>query len=302
MTERTIVYILSAPHSGSTLFDMMIGAHPLCTSLGEFMFIEERIADRPDTICKVCRRTCEEWQDFIDIVESPHFHDAAFEAFETSFLIDSSKNVQWIEKSSRQTNARVKIIRITRNGLATFVKTKRKKGGLVEEHILAWANTNLKIDKYLNNVVPNQDVLLVAYEELCDDIEGTLRKICDFLVIAFNQQMLEFWTVHQHIMGGNAKPVTMNQLYFNTITKEELHPDALDFFERYGFSVKLDQRYLERLSEEDVRVFNKYGGWLNARYGYNANGNLAVPLSFYHFLFRRKIKSLINRLRKKFNI
>ncbi len=301
MTDQTIVYILSAPHSGSTLFDMMIGAHPQCTSLGEFMFISQRIIDQPNTLCKVCRRTCEHWQHFIEIVESPYFHDAAFEAFGTPFLVDSSKNVQWIEKSSQQTKARIKVIRITRNGLATFVKTKRKKGSLVEEHILAWANTNLKIDNFLSKS-PNLDVLLLAYEDLCEDIEGTLCKICDFLGVPFSDSMLEFWSVHQHIMGGNAKPVTLNQLYFNTITKEELHPDALDFFERYGFSVKLDQRYLERLSEEDKRVFNKYGGWLNARYGYETSGAKTAPLSFYRFLLRRKIHSFIRRLRKKFNI
>ena len=65
-----IVLICSAGRSGSTLLDLLIGAHPQGASLGEFSFLGKAIALDQDCSCGQHMSACEPWQDVLATVQN----------------------------------------------------------------------------------------------------------------------------------------------------------------------------------------------------------------------------------------
>lgn len=300
MNNRTVVYILSSAHSGSTLIDMMIGAHPSCTSLGEFKHIVERVADRSHNICAICRDRCVYWDRFAQVVEPPYYHSTAFEVFGTPILVDSSKSMNWIRSNLPYVGAEVKIVSIIRQGLATLTKAKRKHGSITKNHVMTWLDANLRLDSFIRDVSP-RNRLTVRYEDLCDNTDAVLARVCNFLQISYKRSMEQFWTAHHHVIGGNTKPIALAQLHSGTRTVSELHPDVQDFISRNGFSIQLDNRYSNRLSERDRLVFEKYGGWLDARRGYRRSSiGSRFRFGYYSYLVKKQLRARASLIIKKF--
>lgn len=270
MPAKTIVYILCAGHSGSTLLDLMIGSNADCTSLGEFMHIQHSLKNG-QLICQICREECDQWKRFKEIVKPPYYHEAAFEAFQSRILVDSSKNVRWAIRRENPSDADIRYIRLRRNGLAVFNKVKRKEGKVSSRAVMGWVDSNLEFDAFLNDV-PENSLLDIFYEELCNDAEMVLRRICKFLGLSYSSKMTEFWSGDHHILSGNGKPISLTALHKGKIRRNDMHSDGQDFFDRYGYAVTADDRYKEGLSDQDKGTFIKYGQWLNYAYGYTELG------------------------------
>lgn len=260
-SNKTVVFILSPAHAGSTLLDLVLGTNSNCTSLGEF----DKIADLDvNTVCKLCGTNCNHWYGFFNKLKKPYYHSAAFEGFGTDVLIDSSKDVVWIKKNIKKIEANIKIVRIIRNGLASLLSSKIKNGKIKKEAVIAWKKNNLEMDKFLKN----KKYKTVRYEDFTNSVDSTIKELCDFIKIPFEEGMKNFWKKKHHIVRGNAKPLMLVKLYFNMIKKEECNQNLLDFFNKYGFSIKGDTRYMDQLDKNDVAVFEKHGGKLNKKYGY----------------------------------
>ncbi len=95
--ERTVVFILSSSHSGSTLLSLLLGSHSQTASIGELhkMFYTEE----PGT-CALCLdrlTTCPLFHDVAD--QTPHdMYLALFERTGKNILIDNSKRLWWSEQ------------------------------------------------------------------------------------------------------------------------------------------------------------------------------------------------------------
>jgi len=46
-------------------------------------------------------------------------------------------------------------------------------------------------------------VLLLRYEDLCANPSGTIRKVCNFLGVTYNESMLQFKEDRGHVLKGN---------------------------------------------------------------------------------------------------
>jgi len=267
--NKTVVYILSSSHSGSTLLDLILSSNSEASSLGEFFQVPRKFKDKK-VICKLCGHDCIYWNNFrkhLKKYKGRKYHDAAFDLFKTPILIDSSKNMKWIKEKTRSKNVNVKIIKITRYGLATLLK-KRKSSGVTEGSIKGWVKSNKKIDSFMSKFNKSER-LFVKYEDLCASPSDVIGRCCEFIGMPYEDDMLDFWKTKHHITGGNSKPICMVRLYHKTMKLEDMQPDVVDFFERNGFSLKLDTRFTERFSASEVELFNRIAGKFCESYGYD---------------------------------
>ena len=55
----------------------------------------------------------------------------------------------------------------------------------------------------LSRYVPRDQVIRLRYEDLCRDVEGTMRKLCEFLNLDFRPEMVARKTQGLHHLGGS---------------------------------------------------------------------------------------------------
>jgi hypothetical protein len=83
----------------------------------------------------------------------------------------------------------------------------------------------------------------VRYEELCTNVDGTLNQILTFLGLDPDKRVANFRSVENHVLGNGMRLDTASD-------------------------IRLDERWRERLTEQDLRVFDDVAGEMNRRYGY----------------------------------
>lgn len=260
---KSKIFILSHSHSGSTLLDLMLGSHNQCSSLGEFVRISDKIKKKLP-MCAVCDRDCSVWLKFKQLYRKHSLFDAAFSSFKTPFIIDSSKRVTWAKKHLTKHDYCIHLIRY---GLATMLKTKRKKGIIKSSDIQGWINRNAKISKFMKSINKKRRIF-IKYEDLVTEPDKCLGKICKFLKIDYDSQMICFEKTHHHVVSGNAKPICAVQLHHHIKKIETMHPDVQDFFSLIKKPVELDTRYQSRFSPSEVELFNRIAGRISNKYGY----------------------------------
>lgn len=105
-----------------------------------------------------------------------------------------------------------------------------------------WKRSNEASDALVATLLPRQ-WMEVRYEELCADPANTLKRLADFLDLDPDKVMLDFRSKTQHVIGNGMRMDSTS-------------------------TIKLDERWKDVLSEEDLRAFDKVAGDLNRRYGY----------------------------------
>jgi hypothetical protein len=64
------IYVCSAGHSGSTLLDLLLGAHSRAQSLGEISHLPKNVALNTDCSCGRAIRGCPVWHDVLRVMSS----------------------------------------------------------------------------------------------------------------------------------------------------------------------------------------------------------------------------------------
>lgn len=105
-----------------------------------------------------------------------------------------------------------------------------------------WKRSNEAADCLLERL-PASQWLPVQYEQLCARPELTLRRLCEFLELDSAAVNLNFRSRKQHVIG--------NGMRFDTTSE-----------------IRLDERWRNQLSAEDLHVFDRVAGGLNRKYGY----------------------------------
>jgi hypothetical protein len=106
-----------------------------------------------------------------------------------------------------------------------------------------WRRSNESADCAVARL-PREQWLLVRYEDVCAQPEAELRRICEFLAIDPAQATLNFRGRTQHVIGNGMR---------------------LDRTE----TIRVDERWREHLSPDDLQAFEQEAGSLNRQYGYS---------------------------------
>ena len=216
-----IVFVASLAHSGSTLTDLVLGAHPSMVSLGEIESSIRRVGEtQRDCTCGHAAVECEVWGPVLSelTTRTVPYRDAyrlVMESVDRVYgpeitVVDSSKYLTpmravWQDYADRCHV--VFLVRDVRGYMASHRRLYRRRGyrrvlreiGLWTGGEWYWKN------RQLQNALRNEQIrhTQLGYEELCFQPEAALRWLCDRLGIEYSSEMLRPGSSTSHIIRGN---------------------------------------------------------------------------------------------------
>jgi hypothetical protein len=192
------------------------------------------------------------------LVESLH------EVTSAKVIVDSSKLALRLKYLLRNPGLDVKVIRTIRDGRAVALtytddwkfadatNPEERGGGFGEYYepprrsmkdaAEEWKRSNEASDCLIAQL-PKSQWTQVRYEDLCTDLEGTLRRLSTFLGLDPDKVNLNFRSKPQHVIGNGMRMDTTSE-------------------------VRVDERWKTHLSPDDLKVFDQVAGDLNRSYGY----------------------------------
>ena len=298
--KKRVAFITGSGHSGSTLLALVLGSHKRTFGLGEISSLYKICSTDSPKICGICETECPFWnvradrRVLINYFSSKNlfsklkssllhyqksFYSYLFDWAQSEVLIDASKNIRWVR---RQVNVGHHwksviplIVFLHRDGRAVINSYLRKfPEKTIEQAVFDWKRNLEEIDHFYRNSPPEQRIS-ISYEKLAVEPYDEIRRLCDFLQIEFQPEMLNYWGFDHHIVGGNFGTRSLIFRYRNeadikngevwTKKLEKLADRRKGYYEKMGLGIKLDSRWKQELSSSDLEVFEAIGGDLNRR-------------------------------------
>ena len=223
-----VIFIASLSHSGSTLLDLMLNAHPEVASVGELKQLgrfarREKAHRKLQCTCGAASLwTCDFWSRVsaeteaavgrtiselnVENYESKKSFDAdnaaLFQAISTvagkRHVVDSSKHVERLALLFENSALDVFPIFLLRDPKGQICSSQKRSEGLVKL-IANYVRTNREI----YDLVKHRQHSVVRYEQLVRSPEQVLASLMQELGLAFDPRQLE-WASHvRHNVGGN---------------------------------------------------------------------------------------------------
>jgi len=210
-----VFYILSHGHSGSTLLDMMLGAHSQIFGAGELSNIYQPKDD--PCVCGASKANCPVWSNFSK-------DDSIFKIYRglpritgKTHIIDSSKDPCWLNTIRK--GADVSAIHLKREPLGVYNSVRKKYQVGARAFARQWKERE-RIISYGKKYV---DSITVNYEDLVTSPESTLKYILSHYGLEYEPQVLRFKSVEQHQYQGNRHRLDKNEvLKLDLSYKEQL--------------------------------------------------------------------------------
>lgn len=210
---RKIIYIAGLGHSGSTILDMILGANSKVIGLGEIMpFLrrKDHSSDYKSTCsCGKLGSDCEFWSNVeVKIKDADNYEEAYlkltdyfFEKYgDDAILVDSSKNsYPYLKKVNEIYD--LKVIYLTRDFRSWSFSRFLSKKKLIPLWIFWWIAENKKLEFQFKKMGVN--CFNVGYEELALYPKFTIKELCKYLEINFEEDMLNPAKTKSHIINGN---------------------------------------------------------------------------------------------------
>lgn len=196
--EKKVIFIGGTSFSGSTMLDMMISNTKRGFSVGEVNAMFRPF--RPHHFKPMCGcgdPECKVWIKIKDKGEDALYQSIFEEFTEIEYIVDSSKDPQWINKQisnlSRQgiTVYNILIWKDTVSFCASMIK-RNKKGG-----INAWINYHRLYLSLLHKCIP------VSYSDLAQNSSALLAQLCEKTAIKHEEGMENYWNKQHHTLFGN---------------------------------------------------------------------------------------------------
>ena len=303
-------FIVSPSYSGSTLLSILLAHHPDLVTLGEFLDNQSRrFRDGEGDFCScgvrlvacpymadLTRRLADKGMEFsVDFpdtafrcddrladpvlrayVRSPMFEamrrlaiagipaardtvrriaernntiiSTILEMEEARVYLDSAKNNNRVLYFDRYADAmEVKVIWLIRDGRGVTTSIMRHTNVDVETAAARWDATQRSVIRTVRTL-PAGNVLTLRYEDLCTEPDKRLSETCRFLDLDPSRLPDAYSAEGLHLTGNNMRLKGLGE-------------------------IKIDERWRETLTTEDLAVFETVGGRLNRELGYAANGN-----------------------------
>ncbi len=198
-----------------------------------------------------------------------HKRNAALAAVVTDItkakiIVDSSKIALRLKYLLRNPDLNIKVVRLIRDGRAValtymdpagFADAKdpnRRAGGMggdrenerlpMADAAYEWRRCVEEAESILSCLDRSQWIE-VRYEDYCRMPHETLSQVQKFLGVDPGRQPVEFRSVEQHVVGNGMRLDTASE-------------------------IKLDERWRDKLTAEELKIFDDVAGAVNRRYGY----------------------------------
>lgn len=223
----SLVFIAGIGHSGSTIFDLLLGAQPGVTGLGEVdVFINSEKKDwyleRFDKYPCTCERTpseCKVWgkiKPFLDKAKDKSYgeiyrkiFETALNNTETNIIVDSSKNLNALTSVHRSLEEIgispdqffvILLAKDVRSFATSAIRAGRSSSVL--KSFRHWKKANLRFYKYLTE--NNIKTLHIGYDELTLSTKYLMEKVMLFISDGVKKNIaLDVSKTNSHIISGN---------------------------------------------------------------------------------------------------
>ncbi|MCI0607241.1 sulfotransferase [bacterium] len=301
---RKVIFVMGSGHSGSTLLDLTLGSHSRGFSLGEFSTLCKMVKNGKlqTAICKICGENCVFWTNrvSISILESyfgwgnsgsSQIVDKVYSRFGSirrniyrdlfqwtgaSVLIDSSKSISWIRRQLlpfwHWRDQDPILIYICRDGRAVVNSYLRKYPEKdIHDAVRGWVTLTEKMEEFFRDFRSDMRIR-VSYESLATDSERILSSLCAFLRIDYEPGMLEYWKHEHHVLQSNSRARSPIVRYQKHMARDSIegssHRKDSDLNQSLGLGIKLDLKWKDELSAENLEIFEKIAGSVNRHYAY----------------------------------
>lgn len=271
-----VVAVLGTSFSGSTLLNLILGAHPDIYAGGEMIGLLAH-RDQPGAgSCTSCGLDCSYWGEANRALASKdNLYPLTRRIFAKDIIVDTSKSVEWFRDLLQRHGNRIAtpvfvlVVKHPIRYLASCVgniQAKRPRGWLgtllarvnpawAREAFLAEHAKDL-IDYYraffdgYGRAIGGSAFHLLHYERLVDDPRKALTPLLASLGLAYDEQMNNFWTVEHHQIGGNNG--TLFQLHRSWQGAESDIPDYRRAFYENQRGLHIDDKYLQTFSDREL--------------------------------------------------
>ena len=308
MTKK-VVSIIGSGRTGSTLLMLILGSHLECFALGEISklyryyrrkqalcgicsdtcsFWEQQFTKTElDRLTSVLGKTRlnlliplkleKKVREIFHIDGVFNVYSYIFEKLSKTVLIDSSKEVDWVKeryKAKEFTSGKIEnyLIHMVRDGRAVMSSKLRITPGLTAtEFSHQWADRIKETNEFFDRF-PSERKMVVRYEKFITQNQETLQNLCQLLQIKFVPEMAQYWKHDHHPIAGNTGTRSLILKYRNeeaTAVQNQVQQRQGDYYDNMGLKLKLDLRWKNELSSEQLEEFNRIAGDLNKPYEWN---------------------------------
>jgi hypothetical protein len=304
----TVAFVLCPGHSGSTLLGHFLGAHPRVLHIGEIVSPMRRGRAFRCRVCEVGH--CPVWgsalrEPFVkeclaqfhrdrwlpgplaalgrSLSRQPNrrlaLHGRLFDAVPaTDVVVDSSKTLRWTAWNASGTRPlRIAVVHLTRDLRGVLASHLRRiDPDPCEQICRALAGSSKRILSFLSTRPP-EDVTTVRYEDLVERPQEIGAELCRFLGLDFDPQMLEYYRVPQHVIGGNPGPTHQVRAIHASADHtpdylDQTSPENQRFYRDQPPGFLADLRWKQELDAATLARFEAIAGEMNRRLGYASSG------------------------------
>ncbi|MGF1521085.1 MAG: sulfotransferase [Leptolyngbyaceae cyanobacterium] len=291
VTTGKVVFILGIGRSGSTMLDLMLGSHSQGFSLGEISKLPQlyRRKPTPAAFCPDSSFWPAHFSDadakqlaqgfsgrrlhpaiplklergFRELIGQDEIfrpYTLLMERIQKSLLIDSSKYPNWVTRQLearefRQGPLKSYVIHAVRDGRAVLNSYLRAYPEMTAESISKRWLSNLEACEQLYDTLPTDRRLQVQYEALATAPTDVMRKVCAFLGVPFEPEMLEYWQHDHHYIAGSRSARALIARYRNQPVPSNTQEVHGEYYNKMDLKIKLDQRWQNELDAEKLETF-----------------------------------------------
>lgn len=268
--NQKVCFLAGAGHSGSTLLGLILGSHTECFYAGEAA--KTRFLGNPNIterkrVCKLCGPDCAIWGDFV-VSDTVDLYEQLSLRTGKPVIIDSTKNVAWLREQHerlRPTIATASLIFLMRDGRAVLNSRLRKyPDKSAQEAIADWmeqiAQTRALFDAF------DGPKLALHYEELATAPADATRRVCAFLALPYQPDMIQFHRHEHHPLGGNTGTQSLVSKAHHQAGEQGYIPlseHQEEYYVQHPLDIRLDMRWLHELDPDAKRLFDEMAGPTN---------------------------------------
>lgn len=197
--EKTLINILAAARSGSTMLDLMMGNDDESFSLGEVnAWFRPFRTHHFEINCHCGNPNCKYWDKIKNHKES-EFHKQAFQDLQVKFLVDSSKDLDWVIDSNKWALEQdIRVVNfVIYKPIKEFAHSIWKRDETLRE---ALKRFTLYYSRLMDTRIP---AYAINYRTLVENPEEMLKRLCSLTGQNAYPQRKKFWKNEPHHLFGS---------------------------------------------------------------------------------------------------
>jgi hypothetical protein len=291
-----VVAVLGTSFSGSTVLNLILGAHSKIYAGGEMIGLLDQRNKLGGGSCTSCGLDCEYWDGIArDKIQKDNFYPLTKSIFGKDIIVDTSKSMDWftdILASGQNVNVRPVYVLMVKHPIRYLASCMINIGGAkptgpvsrtLSRFSPAYARKALLtewigvLDRYYDGLLRNlprdagdADFHILHYERLVENQRKAVTPILASLGLEYESRLDNFYATDFHQIGGNNGAVFQVKKNWNGGDRDV--PEFRRKFYEQGPALKIDNKYASTFTPAEVN-FLKSNATLRElleRLGYNS--------------------------------